>query len=141
MKKRALALLLSICVAFSVVPEVALAEEPVEVDAEAIGEEVPEEESEQIQEEVKSLDDTYMDKEPENAEESQNEPEIDVANELAQEGSGETIEAECRTGRYVQNYSGSIFLYKKTRSNRGHKLYESLVLCRCRKSEYAIGIT
>ena len=38
MKKRALALLLSICVTFSVVPEVALAEEPVEVEAEVSGE-------------------------------------------------------------------------------------------------------
>ena len=39
MKKRVLALVLSICVAFSVVPEVALAEEPVEAEIEATGEE------------------------------------------------------------------------------------------------------
>ncbi len=75
MKKRVLALVLSICVAFSVVPEVALAEEPVEVETEATGEEenlaeepdfeeeVPEEAFEQIQEEVQSSDDTYTEKE------------------------------------------------------------------------------
>ena len=115
MKKRVLALVLSICVAFSVVPEVALAEEPAEVETEATGEEeslveepdfeeeMPEEESEQIQEEVKSSDDIYTEKGPENAEESQSESEIDVTDELAQEGSGETIDAEQGdTSKYVQ---------------------------------------
>ena len=110
MKKRALALVLSICVAFSVVPEEALAEEPVEMEAEANGKEENlaeepdfEEESEQIQEEVQSSDDTYTEKEPENAEKSQSESEIDIVDELAQEGSGEAIDAEQGdTSKYVQ---------------------------------------
>lgn len=123
MKKRALALVLSICVAFSVVPEVALAEKLVEAEAEATGEEenlaeepdfeeaMPEEETAQVQEKAQFADDKYTEKEPKKAEESQNKPEIDVADELAQEGSGETIDAE--QGGHIQICSDGLFLYNR----------------------------
>ena len=93
MKKRALALVLSICVAFSVVPEVALAEEPVEAEAEATGEEENlaeepdfeeevQEEPEQPEEKAQTTDEKYVEKE-----------EVDVTKENEQPQKSETESA------------------------------------------------
>ena len=93
MKKRVLALVLSICVAFSVVPEMALAKEPVEVETEATGEEerlveepdfeeeVPEE-PEQLEEKAQTTDEKYVEKE-----------EVDVTKENEQPQKSETESA------------------------------------------------
>ena len=112
MKKRALALVLSICVAFSVVPEVALAEEPVEAETVETGEEEnlaeePDfeeevrEEPEQPEEKSQTTDEKYVEKEKADTTEENAQPqEPETGNILEVETGTEAADATVEQTAY-----------------------------------------